>query len=77
MVRLNVKKELHQVVDWSLVDKNDYLSDMNQSPINDFKIKQLLRRALTHDINDKMIYMKGIDASYYYEGYTIFKIEEL
>lgn len=74
---LMLKKELHQVVDWSLVDKNDYLLGMNQSPIKDFEIKQLLRGALTHDINDKMIYMKSIDASYFYEGFAAYKMNEI
>lgn len=74
---LILKKELHQVVDWSKVDKNDYLLAMERSPIKDIEIKYLLREALTSEINDRIIYMKGIDTSYYYEGYTVFKTDEL
>lgn len=74
---LMLKKELHQVVDWSKVDKNDYLLAMERSPIKDIEIKHLLREALTSEINDRTIYMKGIDTSYYYEGYTVFKTDEL
>jgi Fic family protein len=74
---LILKKELFQVVDWSKVDKNDYLLAMERSPIKDVEIKQLLRSALTGKINDREIYMKGIDTSYYYEGYTVFKADEL
>lgn len=72
-----LKKELGQVIDWSLIDKNDYLLAMERSPIKDVEIKHLLKNALTDKINDREIYMKGIDTSYYYEGYTIFKAEEL
>ncbi len=72
-----LKKELGQVIDWSPVDKNDYLLAMERSPIKDVEIKHLLKKALTDKINDREIYMKGIDTSYYYEGYTIFKAEEL
>lgn len=64
-------------MDWSQVDKNDYLVAMERSPIKDIEIKYLLKQALTHEINDRVIYMKGIDTSYYYEGYTIYKTEEL
>ena len=71
------KKELGIVVDWSLVDKEDYLLAMERSPIRDIEIKHLLRAALTDKIDDREIYMKGIDHSYYYEGYTAFKTEEL
>jgi cell filamentation protein len=74
---LILKKELHQVVDWSKVDKNDYLLAMERSPIKDVEIKHLLKDALTSEIDDREIYMKGIDASYYYEGYRIFKAEDL
>ena len=74
---LILKKELLQVIDWSLVDKNDYLLAMERSPIKDIEIKYLLKQALTDKINDSEIYMKGIDASYYYEGYSIYKAEEL
>jgi cell filamentation protein len=74
---LILKKELHQVVDWSKVDKNDYLLAMERSPIKDVEIKHLLKDALTSEIDDREIYMKGIDASYYYEGYRVFKAEDL
>lgn len=72
-----LKKELHQVVDWSRVDKEDYLLAMERSPIRDLEIKTLLRAALTDQINDREVYMKGIDASYHYEGYQVFKTETL
>lgn len=72
-----LKKELHQVVDWSRVDKSDYLMAMERSPVKDLEIKVLLHKALTEQINDRQVYMKGIDASYYYEGYQIFRTEEL
>lgn len=71
------KKELHKVIDWSKIDKEDYLLAMERSPIKDIEIKYLLKRALTDDINNREIYMKGIDHSYYYEGYTTFKTEDL
>ena len=70
-------KELGQVVDWSKVDKNDYLLAMERSPIKDIEIKVLLKEALTDKINDRTVYMKGIDASYYYEGYYTYTIEEI
>lgn len=72
-----LKKELGQCVDWSLVDKEDYLLAMERSPIRDIEIKHVLRRALTHDIANRQIYMKGVDVSYYFEGYNIFKADEL
>ena len=72
-----LKKELHQVVDWSRVDKSDYLLAMERSPVKDLEIKVLLHKALTEQINDRQVYMKGIDASYHYEGYQIFRTEEL
>lgn len=72
-----LKKELHQVVDWSRVDKSDYLMAMERSPVKDLEIKVLLHKALTEQINDRQMYMKGIDASYHYEGYQIFRTEEL
>lgn len=72
-----LKKELHQVVDWSHVDKSDYLMAMERSPVRDLEIKVLLHKALTEQINDRQVYMKGIDASYHYEGYQIFRTEEL
>ena len=71
------KKELKKVVDWSKVDKEDYLLAMERSPIKDTEIKHILRNALTEDINSREVYMKGIDHSYYYEGYITFKAEEL
>jgi len=74
---LMLKKELNLVVDWSKVDKDDYLLAMERSPIKDLEIKHLLREALTDKINDREIYMKGIDHSYFYEGYTTFKTKEL
>ena len=72
-----LKKELHQVVDWSRVDKSDYLMAMERSPVKDLEIMVLLHKALTKQINDRLVYMKGIDASYHYEGYQIFRTEEL
>ena len=71
------KKELKKVVDWSRVDKEDYLLAMERSPIKDTEIKYILKNALTDDINSKEVYMKGIDHSYYYEGYVLFKTEKL
>ena len=72
-----LKRELGRVVDWSLVDKDDYLLAMERSPIKDVEIKVLLKSALTDKINDREMYMKGIDHSYYYEGYTEYKTKEL
>ena len=74
---LILKKELGKVVDWSLVDKEDYLLAMERSPIKDIEIKHILKNALTDQINDREVYMKGIDTSYYYEGYSTFKTEDL
>ena len=71
------KKEIGKVVDWSKVDKEDYLLAMERSPIKDIEIKHILKAALTDDIYSREVYMKGIDHSYYYEGYTTFKTEEL
>ncbi len=71
------KKELGKVVDWSLVDKEDYLLAMERSPIRDIEIKHILKSALTDKINDRELFMKGIDHSYYYEDYTTFKTEDL
>lgn len=65
------------VVDWSKVDKEDYFLAMERSPIKDIEIKVLLKAALTDKINDREVYMKGIDASYFYEGYNVFKTENL
>ncbi len=72
-----LKKEIGQVVDWSRVDKEDYLLAMERSPIRDTEIKVVLKGALTDDTQSRELYMKGIDHSYYYEGYTTFKTEEL
>ena len=74
---LILKKEIKQVVDWSRVDKDDYLMAMERSPIKDIEIKHILRNALTDKINDREMYMKEIDHSYYYEGYYVFKMENL
>lgn len=72
-----LKTEICKVVDWSKVDKNDYLLAMERSPIKDVEIKVLLKGALTDDVNSREVYMKGIDQSYFYEGYTMFRAEEL
>ena len=74
---LMLKSGIGQVVDWSKVDKEDYLLAMERSPIKDVEIKVLLKDALTSDVNSREVFMKGIDHSYYYEGYTTFKAEEL
>ena len=74
---LILKAELGKVIDWSCVDKNDYLLAMERSPIKDVEIKYLRKAALTDKIDDREVYMKGIDYSYYYEGYTTYKTEEL
>lgn len=74
---LILKRELGKVVDWSKVDKEDYLLAMERSPIRDIEIKHILKNALTDKTNDREVYMKGIDTSYYYEGYTTFKIKDL
>ena len=71
---LILKKELGQIIDWSRVDKEDYFSAMERSPVKDIEIKHILKQALTNRINDCEVYMKGIDHSYYYEGYSTFKI---
>ena len=72
-----LKKELGKVIDWSKVDKDDYLLAMERSPIKNIEIKFLLKEALTDKIDDREVYMKGIDASYNYEGYSLFNIEDL
>ena len=72
-----LKAGIGQIVDWSKVDKEDYLLAMERSPIKDVEIKVLLKAALTDEINSREVYMKGIDHSYYYEGYTTFKAEDL
>ena len=74
---LMLKNGVVQVVDWSNVDKKDYLLAMERSPIKDVEIKVLLKTALTDDVNSCEVFMKGIDHSYYYEGYTTFKAENL
>lgn len=74
---LMLKKEIGLVIDWSKVDKDDYFLAMERSPIKDIEIKYILKQALTDKINDREIYMKGIDHSYYYEGYAVYKTEEL
>lgn len=72
-----LKMEIGRVIDWSRVDKEDYLLAMERSPIRDIEIKYILKKALTDEINSREVYMKGIDHSYYYEGYTTYKTEEL
>ena len=74
---LMLKKEIGYVIDWSKVDKEDDLLAMERSPIKDIEVKFLLKHALTDHIDDREIYMKGIDHSYYYEGYNVYKTEEL
>ena len=74
---LILKKELQQVIDWNLVDKENYLSSMERSIIKDIEIKRILHQALTNKINDRELFMKGIDISYYYEGYSAFITENL
>ena len=74
---LILKKELKQVIDWNEVDKEDYLLSMERSVVKDVEIKQLLRGALTDKIDDRELFMKGIDISYFYEGYSEFRIEDL
>lgn len=72
-----LKKEINKVIDWSIVDKEDYLLAMERSPIKDVEIKSLLEKALTNKIDDREVYMKGIDASYHYEGYHMYTAEKL
>ncbi len=74
---LILKKEIKQVIDWNKVDKDEYLSAMKRSVVKDIEIKHLFKLALTEQINDRALFMKGIDVSYYYEGYSEFKTEEL
>lgn len=74
---LMLKKKIQQVVDWNRVDKEEYLSAMQRSVVKDLEIKFLLKQALTDQIDDRALFMKGIDVSYYYEGYSEFKTEEL
>ena len=72
-----LKNELGQVIDWSKIDKEDYLFAMERSPVRNKEIMMLLKEALTNHIDDRQVYMKGIDASYKYEGYSTYKIEDL
>ncbi|HHA4130693.1 TPA: protein adenylyltransferase Fic, partial [Enterococcus faecium] len=74
---LILKEELQKVVDWNLIDKADYLSAMERSPINDLEIRYLISNALTDKIDDRELYMKGIDVSYFYEGYSEYTIDDL
>jgi len=74
---LMLKTEIQRVIDWNAVDKEEYLSAMQRSPVKDLEIKVLLKQALTDQIHDRALFMKGIDVSYYYEGYSEFKTEEL
>ena len=74
---LILKKEIKQVIDWNKVDKEEYLSAMERSVVKDVEIKHILQKALTNKINDRELFMKGIDISYFYEGYSEFKIEDL
>ena len=74
---LILKKEIKQVIDWNKIDKDEYLSAMRRSVVKDIEIKHLFKLALTEQINDRSLFMKGIDISYYYEGYSEFKTEEL
>lgn len=74
---LLLKQVISKVIDWNLVDKEDYLLAMERSPIKSLEIKEVLRKALTDNINDRKVYMKGLDASYSYEGYNTYKSEEL
>ena len=74
---LMLKTEISRVVDWSRIDKDDYLLAMERSPVKDLEIKHLLKSALTDDINSREVYMKGVDRSYYYEGYEAFRTGEL
>ena len=72
-----LKKELRQVIDWSRVDKEDYLLAMERSPVRDLEVKTLLKAALTDKINDREVYMKGVDASYHYEGYDVYRTADM
>jgi cell filamentation protein len=74
---LILKKEIKKVIDWNLVDKEEYLSAMQRSVVKDIEIKSLLKQALTNKIDDRVLFMKGIDVSYYYEGYSEFKTEDV
>jgi cell filamentation protein len=74
---LILKKQINRVIDWNAVDKTEYLSAMERSVVKDVEIKHLLKAALTEKINDRELFMKGIDISYYYEGYSEFRVEDL
>ena len=74
---LILKEELQKVIDWNLINKEDYLSAMGRSPVNDLEIRYLISNALTDEINDRELYMKGIDVSYFYEGYSEYTIDDL
>lgn len=74
---LMLKKSLGNVIDWSKVDKSDYIMAMERSPVKDIELKHILKQALTDKADDRDVYMKGIDTSYYYEGYTVYKAKEL
>jgi len=74
---LLLKKEIQQVIDWNLVDKEEYLLAMQRSVVKNVEIKVLLKQALTDQIDDRALFMKGIDVSYFYEGYSQFKTEDL
>ncbi|TYT73991.1 protein adenylyltransferase Fic [Desulfobotulus mexicanus] len=74
---LMLKKEIKKAIDWNLVDKDEYLSAMERSVVKDIEIKVLLKQALTHQIDDRSLFMKGIDVSYFYEGYSQYKTEDL
>ncbi|MCO5478388.1 Fic family protein [Enterococcus gallinarum] len=76
-LNLILKEELQKVVDWNLINKEDYLSAMKRSPINDLEIRYLISNALTDKIDDRELYMKGIDVSYFYEGYSEYTIDDL
>jgi cell filamentation protein len=74
---LILKNEINKIVDWNLVDKEDYLSAMERSPVNNLEIRYLLLEALTDKVDDRELYLKGIDVSYYYEGYSEYATEDL
>ncbi len=74
---LMLKAEIEMVIDWNKIDKEEYLSAMERSVVKDLEIKALLKQALTEQVNNRSLFLKGIDVSYYYEGYSLFKTEEL
>ena len=76
-IDMMLKNNIKRVVDWSKINREDYLLAMERSPVKDVEIKELIKKALTDKINDRNVYMKGIDASYKYEGYNTYKIDEL